>query len=297
MSTRVYLQKANITPLSVLLPKPPFRGFFRTYSHSKIFLKQSLTNLVNSVESLILLRVFSARTRHNLRSLLHMFLHGSSLTISPNYWYVFLAPYQRQNADLFVLLQEASLADISYLFEEGTLVDFEIDELIRLIKALFADSALRTNTINKVMAGHPVASAQFRLRESVLLSLLIMSIHFMTRAHQKHLKQKHHQVTEQDTKVQVMFRDLKKTVQTQNHADIAGYRDPEPSFLLVYDCSLLNSSRQATGANNNNYLPLIIAIDFRFHAFRTTSRFLLLFPLFPLLRCQCGIIHSKEISY
>ncbi|EKM81727.1 hypothetical protein AGABI1DRAFT_70128, partial [Agaricus bisporus var. burnettii JB137-S8] len=56
-------------------------------------------------------------------------------------------------------LLEASLADISYLFEEGTLVDFEIDELIRLIKALFADSALRTNTINKVMAGHPVASA------------------------------------------------------------------------------------------------------------------------------------------
>lgn len=38
-------------------------------------------------------------------------------------------------------------------------MDFEIDELIRLIKALFADSALRTNTINKVMAGHPVASA------------------------------------------------------------------------------------------------------------------------------------------
>lgn len=49
------------------------------------------------------------------------------------------------------------MADISYLFEEGALVDFEIDELVRLVKALFADTALRTNTINKLMNGHPVA--------------------------------------------------------------------------------------------------------------------------------------------
>jgi centromere/kinetochore protein ZW10 len=48
------------------------------------------------------------------------------------------------------------MADISYLFDEGALVDFEIDELARLIKALFADSPLRTNTINKLMNGHPV---------------------------------------------------------------------------------------------------------------------------------------------
>lgn len=50
------------------------------------------------------------------------------------------------------------MADISYLFEEGALVDFEIDELVRLVKALFADTALRTNMINKLMNGHPVPS-------------------------------------------------------------------------------------------------------------------------------------------
>ena len=47
------------------------------------------------------------------------------------------------------------MADISYLFEEGALVDFEIDELVKLVKALFADTPLRTNTINKLMQGHP----------------------------------------------------------------------------------------------------------------------------------------------
>ncbi|KAI0792011.1 hypothetical protein C8Q75DRAFT_714752 [Abortiporus biennis] len=55
-------------------------------------------------------------------------------------------------------LLEASIADISYLFDEGALVDFEIDELIKLVKALFADTPLRTNTINKLMHGHPVHS-------------------------------------------------------------------------------------------------------------------------------------------
>ncbi|KXN87429.1 hypothetical protein AN958_08860 [Leucoagaricus sp. SymC.cos] len=53
-------------------------------------------------------------------------------------------------------LLEASMADISYLFEEGALVDFEIDELIRLVKALFADTPLRTSTTDKLMKGHPV---------------------------------------------------------------------------------------------------------------------------------------------
>ncbi|KAF7789580.1 hypothetical protein EIP86_000526 [Pleurotus ostreatoroseus] len=52
-------------------------------------------------------------------------------------------------------LLEASIADISYLFEEGALVDFEIDELINLVRALFSDTPLRTNTINKLMRGHP----------------------------------------------------------------------------------------------------------------------------------------------
>ncbi|ESK96517.1 protein kinase subdomain-containing protein [Moniliophthora roreri MCA 2997] len=55
-------------------------------------------------------------------------------------------------------LLEASLADITYLFETGALVDFQVDELVRLVKALFADTPLRTNTINKIMDGHPVPS-------------------------------------------------------------------------------------------------------------------------------------------
>lgn len=53
-------------------------------------------------------------------------------------------------------MQEASIADISYLFEEGALVDFEIDELVKLVRALFADTPLRANTINKLVQGHPM---------------------------------------------------------------------------------------------------------------------------------------------
>jgi protein transport protein DSL1/ZW10 len=48
------------------------------------------------------------------------------------------------------------MADISYLFQEGALVDFEVDELVKLVRALFADTPLRTTTINKLTAGHPV---------------------------------------------------------------------------------------------------------------------------------------------
>jgi centromere/kinetochore protein ZW10 len=55
-------------------------------------------------------------------------------------------------------LLEASLADISYLFEQGALVDFHVNELVNLVRALFADTSLRTNTINKLLTGHPVAS-------------------------------------------------------------------------------------------------------------------------------------------
>ncbi|KAF7370529.1 Dsl1-C domain-containing protein [Mycena sanguinolenta] len=50
-------------------------------------------------------------------------------------------------------LMEASMVDISYLFDSGALVDFETDELVRLVRALFADTPLRTNTINKLTAG------------------------------------------------------------------------------------------------------------------------------------------------
>jgi len=52
-------------------------------------------------------------------------------------------------------LLEASMADITYLFEVGALVDFSTDELVRLVQALFADTNLRTTTINKILAGHP----------------------------------------------------------------------------------------------------------------------------------------------
>ncbi|TEB33183.1 hypothetical protein FA13DRAFT_1730944 [Coprinellus micaceus] len=52
-------------------------------------------------------------------------------------------------------LLEASMADISYLFEQGALVDFQIEELVNLVRALFADTQLRTNTINKLLEGHP----------------------------------------------------------------------------------------------------------------------------------------------
>ncbi len=38
------------------------------------------------------------------------------------------------------MFQEASIADISYLFDEGALVDFEVDELVSLVRALFADT-------------------------------------------------------------------------------------------------------------------------------------------------------------
>ncbi|KAG6381687.1 hypothetical protein JVT61DRAFT_288 [Boletus reticuloceps] len=53
-------------------------------------------------------------------------------------------------------LLEASMADLTYLFEEGALVDFEIDELVVLVKALFADTPLRTKTLDKIMNGHPI---------------------------------------------------------------------------------------------------------------------------------------------
>lgn len=48
--------------------------------------------------------------------------------------------------------------DISYLFDEGALIDFTVDELARLVRALFADTPLRTRTIEKISAGHPLPS-------------------------------------------------------------------------------------------------------------------------------------------
>lgn len=48
--------------------------------------------------------------------------------------------------------------DISYLFDEGALIDFTVDELARLVRALFADTPLRARTIEKISAGHPLPS-------------------------------------------------------------------------------------------------------------------------------------------
>jgi protein transport protein DSL1/ZW10 len=36
------------------------------------------------------------------------------------------------------------------------LVDFEVEELVKLVRALFAETPLRANTIGKLMGGHPV---------------------------------------------------------------------------------------------------------------------------------------------
>ena len=48
------------------------------------------------------------------------------------------------------------MADITYLFEEGALIDFEVEELVKLVRALFADTPLRTSTISKLLCGHPI---------------------------------------------------------------------------------------------------------------------------------------------
>ncbi|KJA28051.1 hypothetical protein HYPSUDRAFT_178205 [Hypholoma sublateritium FD-334 SS-4] len=54
-------------------------------------------------------------------------------------------------------LLEASLVDITYLFEQGALVDFQVDELVPLVRALFADTPLRANTISKILALKPMS--------------------------------------------------------------------------------------------------------------------------------------------
>lgn len=47
------------------------------------------------------------------------------------------------------------MADITYLFNSGALIDFSVDELASLLRALFSDTPLRASTIDKVMQGHP----------------------------------------------------------------------------------------------------------------------------------------------
>lgn len=52
-----------------------------------------------------------------------------------------------------MLLQSANLVDITYLFENGALIDFTPDELIGLLKALFADSEKREKAIERIERG------------------------------------------------------------------------------------------------------------------------------------------------
>lgn len=50
-------------------------------------------------------------------------------------------------------LKSANLVDITYLFENGALIDFTPDELISLLKALFADSEKREKAIERIEQG------------------------------------------------------------------------------------------------------------------------------------------------
>jgi protein transport protein DSL1/ZW10 len=52
--------------------------------------------------------------------------------------------------------QEVSDADIAYLFDQAALVNFEVDELLKLVKGLFEDTPLHASTISKISSRHPV---------------------------------------------------------------------------------------------------------------------------------------------
>jgi hypothetical protein len=83
-----------------------------------------------------------------------MSLRGLNFPIFLSFWWVLISRFKLP--DVHRLLQEASMADISYLFEEGALVDFDVEELARLVRALFADTPLRATTINKLLGGHSI---------------------------------------------------------------------------------------------------------------------------------------------
>lgn len=51
-------------------------------------------------------------------------------------------------------LLEASMADVQYLYGENMLRDFSADELIRLVRALFADSANRAKFLERIRTTH-----------------------------------------------------------------------------------------------------------------------------------------------
>ncbi|KAG6817517.1 hypothetical protein H0H87_007485 [Tephrocybe sp. NHM501043] len=94
---------------------------------------------------------------HRLSELCHIFNAMEGLFVEDTTQPSFVVAYVPSWLKFSYLseLLEASMADITYLFEEGALVDFQVDELVRLVRALFADTQLRTNTITKLMGGHP----------------------------------------------------------------------------------------------------------------------------------------------
>ncbi|THG95092.1 hypothetical protein EW026_g6495 [Hermanssonia centrifuga] len=126
---------------------------------------QAVGGVVNSALSRILDDVLAlpdvtAEESHKLSELCHILAASEGLFVEDPAQPSFVVAYVPLWLKFSYLseLLEASIADISYLFEEGALVDFEISELVNLVRALFADTQLRTNTINKLMQGHPVHS-------------------------------------------------------------------------------------------------------------------------------------------
>ncbi|KAG6895807.1 hypothetical protein C0992_012359 [Termitomyces sp. T32_za158] len=99
---------------------------------------------------------------HRLSELCHIFNALEGLFVEDTTQPSFVVAYVPSWLKFSYLteLLEASMADITYLFEEGALVDFQVDELVRLVRALFADTQLRTNTIMKLMGGHPAPPGQ-----------------------------------------------------------------------------------------------------------------------------------------
>jgi hypothetical protein len=89
-----------------------------------------------------------------------MFLIGCASAMLPKSWQV-PHTFTRNGIPSLISsshIQEASLADITYLFESGALIDFTPDELVHLILALFSDTPIRRDTIAKIIASRHMAA-------------------------------------------------------------------------------------------------------------------------------------------
>lgn len=58
-----------------------------------------------------------------------------------------------------ITISPCAQVDIMFLFDEGHLVDFTSTELIKLVRALFAESPNRAKAIETIRAGRPSAPA------------------------------------------------------------------------------------------------------------------------------------------